>query len=105
MRILLSVLFSSAICFSTPLFAACENLSGAALPNATIVSATTLSGTVRDPGGKVIAKEVAEFCAINIVATPSSDSLINIALWLPTRWNGRFEGTGNGGYAGNMEQD
>lgn len=76
-----------------------------ALPDATIVSATTVAGTVRDPNGKVIARGVAEFCAVNIVATPSDDSLINIALWLPTEWNGRFEGTGNGGYAGNMEQD
>ena len=106
MRIVLPIFLLPAVCLSTSVFAAtCESLIGTTLPDATIVSATTLSGTVRDPNGKVIARGVAEFCAVNIVATPSSDSLINIALWLPTNWNGRFEGTGNGGYAGNMEQD
>jgi hypothetical protein len=38
-----------------------------------------------------------------ITATPTPDSLINIELWMPTdSWNGRFEGTGNGGYAGTV---
>ncbi|PYO58497.1 MAG: hypothetical protein DMD83_03785 [Candidatus Rokuibacteriota bacterium] len=28
---------------------------------------------------------------------------MNIEVWMPSAgWNGRFEGTGNGGYAGNM---
>src|SRR5438094_9414819 len=38
--------------------------------------------------------------------TPTSDSLINVEVWMPiSGWNLRFEGTGNGGYAGNIALD
>ena len=37
------------------------------------------------------------------VATPTSDSRINIEIWLPLEgWNGRLLGTGNGGGAGSI---
>ncbi|MES2633551.1 MAG: tannase/feruloyl esterase family alpha/beta hydrolase [Pseudomonadota bacterium] len=42
------------------------------------------------------------FCKVSVVATPTPDSLINIEVWLPQTWNGRFEGVGNGGYAGSL---
>ncbi|MES2785769.1 MAG: tannase/feruloyl esterase family alpha/beta hydrolase [Pseudomonadota bacterium] len=42
------------------------------------------------------------FCKVSVVATPTPDSLINIEVWLPQTWNGRFEGIGNGGYAGSL---
>ncbi|KQT09317.1 hypothetical protein ASG30_12100 [Ramlibacter sp. Leaf400] len=47
---------------------------------------------------------VPPFCKVSAVATPTPDSLINIEVWLPTQadWNGRFEGIGNGGYAGTI---
>ena len=31
---------------------------------------------------------------------PTSDSSINVHVWLPANYNGRYLGTGNGGYAG-----
>ncbi len=35
---------------------------------------------------------------------PTSDSLINMELWLPTQdWNGKFMGVGNGGFAGSIQ--
>ena len=36
---------------------------------------------------------------------PSSDSLINMELWLPPadKWNGKFMGVGNGGFAGSIQ--
>jgi hypothetical protein len=82
----------------------CEDLLTTTLPNARIVSAMTLTGTVKGPNG-VIYKNLPTFCSVAILATPSSDSAINILLWMPENWNGRFEGTGNGGYAGNMAID
>lgn len=79
----------------------CDGLLTLTLPNATITSAVSLTGTVRGPDGTNYTG-LPKFCSVSILATPSSDSAINIQLWMPENWNGRFEGTGNGGYAGNM---
>ncbi len=41
------------------------------------------------------------FCRVTATLTPSSDSTIKIEVWLPeTTWNGRFLGTGGGGFQG-----
>ena len=43
------------------------------------------------------------FCRVAATASPSSDSIIKIEVWMPAaNWNGRFEGVGNGGWAGNI---
>ena len=43
-------------------------------------------------------------CRVQIVLKPTSDSLINMELWLPTQnWNGKFMGVGNGGFAGSIQ--
>ena len=44
-------------------------------------------------------------CRVQMVLKPSSDSLINMELWLPPaeRWNGKFMGVGNGGFAGSIQ--
>jgi pimeloyl-ACP methyl ester carboxylesterase len=43
------------------------------------------------------------FCRVRAVARPSSDSEINIEVWLPaTRWNRRYLGVGNGSYGGSI---
>jgi feruloyl esterase len=43
------------------------------------------------------------FCRVTATLTPSSDSDIKIELWMPASdWNGKFEGLGNGGWAGNI---
>ena len=34
------------------------------------------------------------------VLTPSADSRIEIEVWLPADWNGKFQAVGNGGWAG-----
>jgi feruloyl esterase len=44
------------------------------------------------------------FCQVSLTLAPSSDSDIHVLAWLPeTGWNGRFLGTGNGGYAGALD--
>ncbi|HSZ62016.1 MAG TPA: tannase/feruloyl esterase family alpha/beta hydrolase [Terriglobales bacterium] len=41
------------------------------------------------------------FCRVAATLTPTSDSSIGIEVWMPSAtWNGKFEGVGNGGYAG-----
>jgi len=43
-------------------------------------------------------------CQVKLVLKPTSDSLINMELWLPTQnWNGKFMGVGNGGFAGSIQ--
>jgi feruloyl esterase len=44
-------------------------------------------------------------CRVQLVLKPSSDSLINMEMWLPSaeRWNGKFMGVGNGGFAGSIQ--
>jgi len=43
------------------------------------------------------------FCRVQAVARPSSDSEINIEVWLPLAgWNGRYLGAGNGSYGGSI---
>ena len=70
-----------------------------------MTSAVTLSGTITGPDG-VTYSGLPSFCSVTVLATPSSDSTINMTLWMPTdTWNGRFEATGNGGYAGSIAID
>ena len=44
-------------------------------------------------------------CRVLLVLNPSTDSLINMELWLPPadKWNGKFMGVGNGGFAGSIQ--
>ena len=44
------------------------------------------------------------FCRARGIIKPSSDSDINFEVWLPPvgTWNGRYEGVGNGGFAGTV---
>src|SRR5690242_155518 len=100
----------TAICatlFCTGAFAAtpCSDLVNLTLPDARVTSAVTLSGNVVGPDGNNYTG-LPSLCSVTIVATPTSDSVINYLMWLPDNtWNGRFEATGNGGYGGNMAID
>ena len=41
------------------------------------------------------------FCRVTATLKPSADSDIRVEIWMPqSGWNERFEGTGNGGFAG-----
>ena len=83
----------------------CADLVTLQLPDAVVTSAATMSGNVTGPDGRNYTR-LPSFCQVTIVATPSNDSAINILLWMPDNtWNGRFQGTGNGGYGGNMAID
>ena len=41
------------------------------------------------------------YCEVYATIKPTADSSINVRVWMPTqRYNERYLGTGNGGYAG-----
>jgi feruloyl esterase len=44
------------------------------------------------------------YCRVTVFARPVADSEIRIEIWLPDapKWNGKFVGTGNGGYSGEI---
>jgi hypothetical protein len=84
----------------------CEGLSGKAFGDATITAATAVSPpfsvTGRDPPTPVLVN--APFCRVQGAIKPSADSDIKFEVWLPpaTAWNGKYEGVGNGGFAGSL---
>jgi hypothetical protein len=80
---------------ATPAAAAtCASLAGLALPDTTITAAQPVAaGTYTAPDGEVFTNLPA-FCRIAATLTPTSDSDINIEVWMPfTGWNGRYLGT------------
>jgi feruloyl esterase len=79
----------------------CANLASLGLPETTITSATDQTTGVFTPPGAAPITGLPVFCRVTATLTPTSDSAIQIELWLPeTTWNGRFLGTGGGGFQG-----
>src|SRR5215831_7042427 len=100
MRSLIAItVLSSAL----PLDAAtpCEELSKLRIERATITTAESIAaGSFKPPEGAAV-KVTTGFCRVAMVLKPSSDSDIQVEVWLPsTGWNSKFQGVGNGGFAG-----
>ena len=82
----------------------CETLSGLRLPHTTITLAKAVSAGQFTPSSSDAPAhpfDVPAFCEVEGVITPTPDSDIKFAVWMPaTGWNGRFQQLGNAGYAG-----
>jgi hypothetical protein len=54
---------------------------------------------------KLTAPAPLAFCRVAVTLTPTPDSAIEAEVWLPeaSRWNGKFLGSGNGGFGGSLE--
>lgn len=74
----------------------CESLRSLDLAGGSISDASSQPAPRGVPSG--------EFCRVQAVLTPTSDSRIGIELWMPPpeRWNGKFQGVGNGGLGGTI---
>jgi feruloyl esterase len=83
--------------------AACESLAQLTLPHTTVTTAELVpAGTFTPPSATPI-PNLPAFCRVAATLSPTPDSSIRIELWMPaTGWNSRFEGTGNGGFAGGI---
>jgi feruloyl esterase len=94
--------FAGVTIASTPAMATpCTNLLSLQLHHTTITSATDNTTGVFVPPGSAPITGLPAFCRVTATLTPSSDSSIKIEVWLPeTTWNGRFLGTGGGGFQG-----
>ena len=99
----------------------CESLASLTLDKTTITSAQMVpegpapargggrgrgaTDDARGAGAQAPAALIPAHCRVQIVLKPTSDSLINMELWLPPAdtWNGKFMGAGNGGFAGSIQ--
>ncbi|HEX4322195.1 MAG TPA: tannase/feruloyl esterase family alpha/beta hydrolase [Acidobacteriaceae bacterium] len=81
----------------------CASLKSASLPQTTIALAQPVTtGTLQIPGIDKPFTDLPAFCRVTGSFHPSSDSDIHFELWLPDKWNGRYLGIGNGGFAGSI---
>jgi len=90
----------------------CERLSSVKIADTTITLAETVAaGTFHGPPASFtgtdiswLYKSLPEFCRVIAEAKPTSDSDIKMEVWLPTSgWNGKLQGAGNGGFAGQID--
>ncbi|MEZ5401407.1 MAG: tannase/feruloyl esterase family alpha/beta hydrolase [Bryobacteraceae bacterium] len=79
--------------------AECAALVHIALPGARISAAEPHAGSFTPPGAKPMLNLPA-FCRVTGTIRPTPDSDIRFEIWLPAEWNGKFQGVGNGGFAG-----
>jgi len=93
--------------------ASCESLSSISLPNTKITLAQSVA-----PGKFVLPDHpwpknpgfenfdyasLPTFCRVAAEARPTSDSHIKFEVWMPSsNWNGKFQGTGNGVWSGEI---
>ena len=96
------------IAFGSAAFAAqsCESLAKLDLPATSITRAESVpAGSFTPPAGKAI-PDLPAFCRVAGLIKPSSDSNIQFEVWMPAAgWNGKFQGVGNGGFAGDISYE
>ncbi|HJQ23265.1 MAG TPA: tannase/feruloyl esterase family alpha/beta hydrolase [Blastocatellia bacterium] len=81
----------------------CERLSDLKLANTTITAAQSVAAG--SFGSAAAFKDLPAFCRVTGVIKPTSDSEIKFEVWMPAAgWNGKFQGVGNGGFAGSITQ-
>ncbi len=91
----------------------CEKVAKLALPNATVASAEVVIAGSFHPNSSVtpwaapaeaLYRSLPPFCRVRVESHPSSDSDIRIEVWMPLEnWNGKLQGRGNGGFAGEID--
>lgn len=112
MTFLRSVLLYSAALAPVLAQIPCEQLkSSVKLPAGTILAAESVAAgayragpppapQVKGPGTAPL--EVPAMCRVNAILKPSADSEIEVEMWLPREWNGKYQAVGNGGWAGTI---
>ena len=100
-----SMLLAVIVLSSSPAVAqTCEKLAELKLANTTITAAQPVApGTFTTPGSTAAYKDLSSFCRVTGVIKPTADSDIKFEVWMPAAgWNGKFQGIGNGGFAGSI---
>ncbi len=103
----LSTILLAVASISPSLAASCESLATLTLPDTTIASAgmVTADQWARLALG-AFPSGLPAFCRVTATLTPSSDSAIQIEVWLPASgWNGKYQAVGNGGWSGSINRN
>ena len=84
--------------------ASCERLAAQSLPDTTIsLPQAVTAGSFTPPGSTNAMTGLPPFCRVAGVIAPTSESHILFEVWMPLeKWNGKFAGVGNGGWAGTI---
>ena len=103
MMISLALVLSGTM-FATGAATPCEDLASLALPHTTITSAEFVAaGPYTSQGRQPQQTMLPDHCRVAAVLAPSSDSHIEMEIWLSAAgWNGKFLAVGNGGWAGSI---
>jgi feruloyl esterase len=88
----------------------CEAIATLALSHAKVTSAQLVAAGAFAPANTATRTgafaQLPAFCRVAATLTPSSDSQIQMEIWLPAEnWNGKFLAVGNGGWAGTISLD
>src|SRR5690348_9877638 len=97
-------LIVACLAFTLPLIAAnCDDLAKLPLKDTAITTAAAVAaGSFTPPEGLAI-QNMPGFCRVAGTIKPSADSEIQFEVWMPASgWNGKFQGIGNGGFAGSI---
>jgi feruloyl esterase len=99
---LLFLLFPSRMSAQTAPAAACAALAQQQIAKTTVTTAEAVTtGSFTPPGSTNAISGLPPFCRVAGVIVPTSESQIRFEVWLPLdKWNGKFAGVGNGGWAG-----
>src|SRR5688572_305320 len=94
-------LMTTALLQQTP----CEALKSLSLPGVAITATELIpagSPQARGRGGPAV--PLPAHCRVAATLQPSSDSHVEMELWMPAEnWNGKFLAVGNGGWAGSIQ--
>ncbi len=105
--ILSSILLLTVLCSRTTAAQNCEKLADLKLAHTTITAAQSVAPGAFAPatGSAAPFKDLPGFCRVTGVIKPTPDSDIRFEVWMPSAdWNGKFQGIGNGGFAGTISQ-
>ncbi len=70
------------------------------MPDVTVSSAVLdTTGSYTPPGSATPITGLPAFCAVALTHDDSAGNPMHTAVWLPSKWNGRFQGIGGGGYS------
>ncbi len=100
--LLLSGLFALPLSWAphaAPPASSCARLASLRLPDTVVSAAAEITGpTFTPPGGAALA-DLPPFCRVAATSAPA----VRFEVWLPVdRWNGKFEGVGNGANGGSI---
>lgn len=81
--------------------ASCDDLAQLVIASVTITATESKAeGALEQRFGPDL--RLPSHCRVAAVMSPSDDSHIDMELWLPDDWNGKFLAVGNGGWAGSI---